>query len=109
MVEAKGDAGEISGRVLRDVSEGELRVAFTGPAIFSNKFYATNGPSGIRIAFMESLFPIVHPIFRAAVLLPYQDAIALRDLLTKQLKEIEPLIQRAEEASSDPAGRADAK
>lgn len=86
-------------RIAGSVSEDELRSSFLGPAIFSNKFYVTNGPAGMRLSFMEGLLPTVQPIFRAAVLISYGDAIALRDVLTKQLADIEPQIKEAERAA----------
>lgn len=113
MTEAKGDAGDISGRVLIDVSDDELRAAFSGPAVLSNKFYTTLGPSGVRLAFMEALGDRVPPIFRAAVVLPYQDALALRDLLTAQLSDIDVIIPPQTEpqypTAKAAAERADAK
>lgn len=104
MVEAKGEAGKITGSFVTNVSDEELRSAFSGPAIFSNKFYATTGASGIRIAFMEALGDLVPPVFRTAIVLPYQDAFALRDMLAAQLSEIESAINQAKAE-----GGADAK
>jgi hypothetical protein len=78
------------------VSDDELRASFNGPAVHSNKMFMTMTSSGARIAFMEALGDKVFPTFRAAVLLSFGDALALRDLLTRQLKDIEPQIKAAE-------------
>jgi len=67
----------------------ELVQAFVGPAAHSNRFYITGGPAGLRIAFMETFMPLVEPVFRSAVLINYKDALALRDLLTRQLTAVE--------------------
>ena len=96
MADDKTDERDSAGRVILDVTNEELRSAFSGPAVFSNKFYATTGPSGVRLTFMEALGELVPPVFRTAVLLPFQDALALRDLLTAQLSDIEAMISRAE-------------
>ena len=68
----------------------ELVQAFVGPAAHSNRFFITGGPAGLRIAFMEAFMPLVEPVFRSAVLINYEDATALRDLLTRQFEAIEP-------------------
>ena len=65
------------------VSNAELDIAFSGPAIASNRFFVTVGPT-VRIAFCEQLGPVIGPKFRTAVSLPIQDAVALMELL-KQL------------------------
>lgn len=67
----------------------ELVQAFVGPAAHSSRFFITGGPSGLRIAFMEAFLPMVEPVFRSAVLINYEDALALRDLLTRQLAVVE--------------------
>ncbi len=68
----------------------ELVQAFAGPAAHSNRVFITGGPSGLRIAFMEAFMPLVEPVFRSAVLINYEDALALRDLLTRQLATVTP-------------------
>ena len=70
------------------VSDEELRIAFSGPALFSNKFWSTVGPYGIRLAFAEGSGPKVPPQFRAAVVLSFLDALELRDLLVRQLEKV---------------------
>ena len=68
----------------------QLVQAFVGPAAHSNRFYIIVQPSGLRIAFMEAFKPMVEPVFRSAVLMSYEDALALRDLLTRQLATVTP-------------------
>lgn len=64
------------------VSEAELRSAFSGPAIYINKIYATGLGVNVRLAFMEQLGETVAPQFRVAVVMSTADALALRDLLS---------------------------
>lgn len=72
----------------------EAGVAFSGPAVFCNRFL-TNVTSGgeVRIAFMEGLFfgdggPSTLA-FRSAVMLSYTDVVALRDVLGLVVKTID--------------------
>lgn len=81
----------------KSITDEELRAAFAGPAFHSNKMYVSNLATGTRIAFMEQHGKKVSPQFRTAIILAYPDAIALRDLLTRQLKDIEPEIEKAKE------------
>jgi hypothetical protein len=67
----------------QQASGSELDIALSGPAIVSNRFFVTLGPT-VRIAFCEQFGTEVGPKFRTAVSLPIQDAIALMGLL-KQL------------------------
>jgi hypothetical protein len=93
--------------LISPIPEAELREIFSGPALHTNKFYATNLAAGLRIAFMEAMLEPVQPQFRTAVILAYQDAIALRDLLTHQLREIEPQLKQAEAATRAMQPKAD--
>jgi hypothetical protein len=70
------------------VSPEDLRVAYAGPAVLSNKIFATNTLAGMRLAFAE-LLGDQPPVFRMAVLISYPDAVNLRDLLTRQLALVE--------------------
>jgi hypothetical protein len=86
MAEGKDQATEGVGT---NVTQQELRTAFDDPAVYSNKMLATNVSAGVRIAFMEQLGELVPAQVRAAVLLSFPDAIALRDLLNRQLEAFE--------------------
>jgi hypothetical protein len=79
------------------VTNSELDIAFSGPAIASNRFFVTVGPT-VRIAFCEQLGPNIGPKFRTAVSLPAQDAIALAELLKQLLAPIEAQIKAASSA-----------
>ena len=68
------------------MSDEEMQVPFSGPAIFANKIYLTSAPTGIRLAFGEQYGDKVEPVFRAAVMLAFPDAESLRDLLTRTLE-----------------------
>ena len=71
---------------IQPMTEAELTTAFSGPAYNSNKMFASNMPTGIRLSFCEMRTPEGHDLqFRTAVLISYPDAVSLRDLLTGQL------------------------
>ena len=73
-----------------------MRTIFSGPAIASNKIYATIGPAGVRITFCEQAGPTAPPIFRMAALLSFPDAFALRDLLIRQLEHVEVTVEKSD-------------
>lgn len=70
-------------------TEEDVRTAFSGPALASNRFFLSLVGSGVRIAFTEQHGKIVGPQFRTAVMISLEDAFALRDLLTSQLSNIQ--------------------
>jgi hypothetical protein len=76
------------------MSSEEMSASFAGPAYLVNKIYLTRTPAGVRLAFMEQAADQL-PSFRTAVLLSYQDALALRNLISRQLKEIEDVLKSA--------------
>lgn len=63
-----------------DPTTADYAVASQGAAVLSNRFYVTLSQSGARIAFCEA-FPGVAEQFRTAVVLNYNDAIELADIL----------------------------
>lgn len=69
----------------RKVTPEELAIAYSGPAVLTNKFYITMTPTGVRIAFTEVQGEGYQPQFRTAVLLPFQDALALQQLLGRMI------------------------
>lgn len=93
----------------KSVSDEDLQKAFSGPAFVSNRMFASTTGAGLRIAFMEEHGTKVPPIFRTAVLLPFINAIALRDLLNRQLKDIEPQLKAAEAEARAAAAEAEKK
>ena len=74
---------------VKQVSAQEMQVAFSGPAILSNRFFVTLGAAGARRAFAEQSTPETQPVFRAAVVMPFQDAIELARVLRLVLSDIE--------------------
>ena len=62
------DAGKADPDKPVPVSEEELQIAFSGPAVAANKVYVTLNPAGVRITFTEQRNPKVVPVFRTAVL-----------------------------------------
>ena len=72
---------------VQPMTEAELTIAFSGPAYNTNKMFASNMPTGIRLSFCEMRTPEGHDLqFRTAVLISYPDAVSLRNLLTRQLE-----------------------
>ncbi|HEX9808384.1 MAG TPA: hypothetical protein VGC25_02100 [Alphaproteobacteria bacterium] len=84
----KAEQVEDTSTQAEEVTEDELKAAFGGPAIHSNKVYVSLLPMGARLAFMEQLREKVPPTFRAAVFLNIPDVLALRDLLNRILKNV---------------------
>lgn len=70
------------------VSEEEMRTIFSGPALAANKIYVTVSPAGVRLTFCEQWGKVVPATFRTAVLMSFPDAIALSDLLARQLENV---------------------
>lgn len=73
----------------RLASEEEVRATFNGAAVHSNRMFLTKTGAGVRLSFMEQMGELVPPQFRAAVIISYQDALELRDLISRQLQDIE--------------------
>lgn len=71
------------------ISDAELRTAFAGPAVAANRIYITTTSLGLRIAFAEQNGEKVAPAFRTAIVLSFQDAISMKDLLTRLLADVE--------------------
>lgn len=69
------------------ISELEKQVAFSGSAVFSNRFYVTLNSSGVRIAFTERSDHDANPVFRTAVLMSFQDSIELYKVLQNVLEK----------------------
>lgn len=77
------------------VSEREIEIALSGSAVAVNKFFIFVQDGGVRIAFTEQFTPEKEAHFRTAVMLPYQDAINLADVLKEMLAPIEAEILAA--------------
>ena len=74
---------------MAEASGEEVRAAFAIPAIHSNKFLITTHQVGVRITFSEhdGVSDPAHP--RVSVMLGYQDAKSLQELLGAMLSDIE--------------------
>ncbi len=79
---------------VRGLSEQELELAYSGPAMAANRLFVTITPSGVRITFAEQTGPGKPAHFRTAVIMSIQDGIALRDVLSKTLKDAEAAIEK---------------
>lgn len=84
----------------QDVTDEELQISFSGPAIFVNKAYVTLGSGGVRIAFAE-VREETGPKFRSAIMLSPQDALGLRDVLQRVLGEFERQINELRSSTKD--------
>ncbi len=80
---------------MADVPVQDVEEAFTAAAPHADRFIITTHNAGIRMAFLESPGPDSPIKFRTAVLLSYQNALELRDLLTEMLKPVESRIVEA--------------
>jgi hypothetical protein len=76
------------------VPRAEADVANSGPAAWTNKFMVMLGPM-VKIVFMEQGGADEPLYFRSAVAMSHQDAIALKNLLTNLLVDVEKQIQAA--------------
>lgn len=101
MADADTTPGRPPERPTKQASEEELAVAFGGPALLANKFFISITGSGVRLAFAEQNGNLVPPQFRTAVVLPFEDAYALVDLVSRLLKENVQFIPAPEMPKAD--------
>jgi hypothetical protein len=59
----------------------EAAIAFSGPALFTNKFYLSGMGANVRLAFAEQSNKTATPIFRAAVIMTTNDLVQLRNVI----------------------------
>ncbi|PTQ78371.1 hypothetical protein C8R26_103133 [Nitrosomonas oligotropha] len=83
--------------IQRELNVDEFKIAHSGPAVLSNRFFISLGPWGVRIAFAEQHGESAEPIFRSAVVMPMEDGISLYKTLQELLKEPEDMIRKASE------------
>ncbi len=95
MVDTKPDAPPAG------VSRKDADVANSGPAVWANKFLAVLGPM-VKLVFMEQGGPEEPVFFRAAVVMSHQDAIALKNMLTGMLAEVEKQLQAVQAGGGAP-------
>lgn len=79
-----------------EVSDEELKVAFSGPAPGINKFFASLGPNGVRLAFCEES-PAGTLEFRNAVCMHPADAIKLKRMLEGLLAGVQVHVDPSKE------------
>lgn len=99
MAEEKNEAGSITPQKRQPVSDAELVLSYEGASLHTNRFFASVVAAGLRLAFMEQYGQKVPPQFRTAVLMSVPDAIALRDMLNRVLKDLEPQVKTQEDAA----------
>jgi len=73
-----------------------VEAAFSGPAFLSNRTAISIVGAGVRIAFLEQHDPEKPLEFRTAAILGISDAISMRKLLEKMLKDFEKQIENFE-------------
>ena len=81
-----------------------VEAAFYGPAPHTNRSAVSITPGGIRLAFLEQNGPDAPIHFRNAVMMPFQDAIKLKNLLQTMLADLETqmdFIETEEKAKTD--------
>lgn len=61
----------------------EVDIAFSGPAIATNKFFVTVHDTFVRVTFTEQAGPDSAPLFRSAVVMSRADAYSLGELLLR--------------------------
>ncbi len=78
----------VKDEVKKRVLEEEFKIAHSGPAVAANRSYVSLSSGGARLAFTEQQGKSL-PVFRNAVMLSFQEAIALKNVLADLLKDIE--------------------
>jgi hypothetical protein len=90
---AMSDKPILPPETVKPTTEAELTIAFAGPAYNTNKMFASNMPTGLRLSFCEMRTPEGHDLqVRTAVLISYPDAASLRNLLTRQLEALQSFV-----------------
>jgi hypothetical protein len=67
----------------RTLTDGEMALAYSGPAVAVNRFFLIAGPHGVRLALAEEAADKKSTRFCAAVVLSPEDAMSLARLLAK--------------------------
>jgi len=85
------------------VSRRDADIANSGAAVWTNKVFLVLG-SVVKIVFLEQGGADEPPFFRTAVVMSHQDAIALRNVLTSMLADVERQVQAQSGGSTPPHG-----
>lgn len=97
----------VSERLLEGVSDEEMAVAYSGPALATNKFYVSITSGGVRIAFAEVNPQVRLPAFRTAVMLPFPDALTLAELVNRLVHENVQIVMEGPVPDGAQSGSAD--
>ena len=71
------------------LSEEELEIVLSGPAVLINKIYTTALPAGLRITFCENRGDEKTNRFRSAVVISYVDVPSFIELLQRFMERVE--------------------
>ncbi len=89
------------------LTDERFRAAMDGPAIYSNRMILSLMDGGVRIAFMEQLGVVIPARFQTCVYLSALDALALRDLISRNLKEFEEVFNKVKKAAESEENKED--
>lgn len=73
------------------VSDDELDIAYSGAAVFANKFYITISGPNARLSFTEQMTPTKTPKFRSAVVISLTDLVQMKNVLVEMCKDLQPI------------------
>jgi hypothetical protein len=65
---------------IQGITEEELQLIFSGPAVFANKVFVTIAGPVARITFMDLVGDTLH--FRTAAMVALNDLLSLRDVIS---------------------------
>ena len=66
---------------VRGITDEEVEILMSGPAVFVNKIYLSSGPTGVRIAFAENRGSDTKSSFRSAIFVPWPDFLSFMEAL----------------------------
>jgi len=93
VTEVDAPAGAVQVRVTP--TEDQVLAAYAGPAPGINRFVASLGPTGLRLAFLEE-DGNANSYFRAAVTMHPEDGVKLYKMLQDMLMEFEAALRQAQ-------------
>lgn len=86
------------------VSDREMEIVFSGPALLSNKVYATGLSTGVRLAFCEIRSGDTEPVFRSAIFIAYPDVPAFIKVLQRAMERVEMQFVEAPKENEEGGG-----
>ena len=75
------------------IDSADIEATFEVSAPYTNRFFVTVGPGGVRLTFAETHPEVAGTFPRAAAMMSVQDAVELKNLLTELLAPIEAKLQ----------------